>query len=294
MILVTGANGPFGRLVVEQLLARIPAADLAVSVRDPAAAAPLEAQGVRVRHGDFNEPASLAEAFAGADTVFVNGTNYGTASASRAGQHAAAIRAAREAGASRIVYTSWQNLDDCALEMAADFAGTEKLLTESGASGEPCPAWTILRTTIGMAQSLARDVHWAKAAGELAAPAGDAHATPAAVPDLAEAAANVLTEFGHDNQVYELSSPDSLTWHDLAALATDLGDRQIRYRAISDDEARAQAVAAGFQPASAEMLISYYAAFRAGWANSPSADLSRLLRRPATSALEAVRLAVEL
>jgi hypothetical protein len=40
------------------------------------------------------------------------------------------------------------------------------------------------------------------------------------------------------------------------------------------------------------MLLDYYAAFRAGWAASPSTDLSRLLGRPAVESLDAVRHAV--
>jgi NAD(P)H dehydrogenase (quinone) len=288
VIVVTGANGTFGRLVAEHVLARVPAGELAVSVRDTAQAEPLTRQGIEVRHGDFNNPDTLADAFAGADTVFINGTNYGTGPAVRAGQQAAAIRAAEAAGATRIVITSWQDLSNCPLEMASDFPATEKLVAESSAG------WTVLRLVNGMGASLARDVQTALATGALAAPAGDARATPAAVPDLAEAAANVLVEAGHDGKTYELTGPDAITWDDLAALATTLAGREIRYRSISDDELRALAPAMGFPPAATEMLVAYYGAFRAGWANTPGPDLARLLHRPATASIEAVRQVVKL
>src|ERR1700733_6303615 len=110
MILVTGANGTFGRLVVAHLLSAVPADTLAVSVRDPARAAELAARGVTVRQADFDAPETLARAFAGAHTVLVNATNYGTGPAPRRGQHAAAIRAAQAAGAKRLVVTSFQGL----------------------------------------------------------------------------------------------------------------------------------------------------------------------------------------
>lgn len=65
MIVITGANGTLGRGIVEQLLGRVPAEKIAVSVRDPEQARELAVQGVRVRRGDFTDPASLTHAFEG-------------------------------------------------------------------------------------------------------------------------------------------------------------------------------------------------------------------------------------
>jgi NAD(P)H dehydrogenase (quinone) len=283
VILVTGANGRYGRSVIETLLARMPSEDLAVSVRDVAKAADLASQGCDVRHGDFDQPETLSDAFAGAETVLINGTNYGTASDVRARQQAAAIGAAEAAGVTRIVVTTWQDLDNCPLEMASDFPGTEKLAAVSA------PAYTILRLTYGMATALARDVKSAVAAGILSAPAGDARATPAAAADLAQATANVLAEAGHAGRTYELTGPEPITWDDLASLASTLAGQEIRYCPVSDDEFRAQVTAAGWPPAAVEMLIAYYGALRDGWASTPSPDLGDLLYRAPASSLEAVR-----
>ena len=79
MIIVTGANGQLGRAIVEQLLGRIPAEQIGVSVRDPEKAQGLAERGVRVRQGDFAEvdptlarligrpPTSLRDVLAAAD-----------------------------------------------------------------------------------------------------------------------------------------------------------------------------------------------------------------------------------
>jgi NAD(P)H dehydrogenase (quinone) len=282
MIVITGANGAFGRLVVEQLLTRMPAAELVVSVREPAAS-PFAAQGISVRHGDFDEPATLPAAFAGAHTVLINGTNYGAPSADRARQQAAALRAAHNAGATRIVVTTWADLDNCPLEFVRDFPETEKLAAAWG------PGWTVLRMTYGMAASLARDVNTARQTGVLTAPAGIAHATPTSVRELADAAATVLVEPGHDARTYELTGPDAISWDDLAALASDVSGRSIAYRPVSDEEFGVQVRAAGWPPPAVDMLLDYYRAFRAGWANTPQTDLAAVLRRPATGSIEAVR-----
>lgn len=285
MIVITGANGAFGRQVVERLLSRVPAEELAVSVRDPSAS-PFAARGVAVRQADFDRPQTLAAAFAGAGTVLINGTNYGTAPADRARQQAGVLRAALDAGATRIVVTSWFDLDNRPPAIAADYPETEKLLAASA------PAWTILRMTYGMAASLARDVLAAEHAGELTAPAAAARATPAATADLAEATAAVLTGPGHDAKTYELSGPEAIDWHDLAALAAERAGRPIAYHPVSEQECAAQWSAEGWPPQAVTALLDYYAAFRAGWAGTARPDLAALLGRPPASCLDAVRQAL--
>ena len=65
MIVVTGATGKLGRLVVEGLLEEIPAQRVAIAVRDPAKAADLTARGVTARRADYAKPETLQAAFAG-------------------------------------------------------------------------------------------------------------------------------------------------------------------------------------------------------------------------------------
>lgn len=71
MLVVTGATGRLGHQIVERLLDRVPAESVGVSVRDVDRAAQMAARGVRVRSGDFTDPASLDHAFEGADQVLV-------------------------------------------------------------------------------------------------------------------------------------------------------------------------------------------------------------------------------
>ena len=201
MIVITGGNGEFGRLVAGHLLDHLPAGQVTVTAREPRKAGPLKDRGADVRHADFDEPATLVRAFRGADTVLINGTNYGTDPARRAQQHAAAITAAAESGAGRLVITTWQDLDRCPMPEASDYPATE---TRARAARTPV---TIMRLTSDLAAAVARDVRWAVAAGTLTAPAGQARITPAAVTDLAEATANVLREAGHEGVTYELTGP---------------------------------------------------------------------------------------
>jgi NAD(P)H dehydrogenase (quinone) len=280
MIIVTGANGPLGRLVVEHLVPLVPAGDVVASVRDPAAFG----LDVEVRRGDFDDPATLD--FAGADTVFLNATNYGSSPAVRGRQQANAIAAARAAGVRRVVLTSWQDADTCPLESMTDYPATERLVATS------VEAWTVVRLGYGLAAALARDVLTARKAGVMTAPAGDARVAAAATADLAEAVARVLAgtgAAGHDGKTYNLTGPDAVGWAELAALAGP----GIAYRPVTDDDFGAQAVASGFPAGAVGQLLALYAAFRSGWANTPTTDLARLLGRPPTRTLDAVAAAVE-
>jgi len=129
MIVVTGATGQLGSQIVENLLTRVPADTVGVSVRDTAKAASLAERGVRVRRGDFTEPATLQHAFEGADQVLlvsaaIRGSDAVTA-------NIAAIDAAHAAGAKRILYTSHQSASKTSLfSPAVTHAATEKHLQQ--------------------------------------------------------------------------------------------------------------------------------------------------------------------
>jgi NAD(P)H dehydrogenase (quinone) len=281
-IVITGANGEFGRGVLNALVPLVPGARIVATVRDTSKAADIAARGIEVRPGSFDEPELLPAAFHGADTVFVNATFFGEQTQARGRMVGAAIRAAAAAGAARIIVTTWPNLDQTALPNVADFVKTERLVREAG------PSWTILRLGYGLADAAARDVIWARRDGELVAPAADARCAPAAVPDLVAAAAAVIAGTGHDNALYEFTGPRAIDWADLAALAGSIDERHIRYRPVGDEEYRAYLAAQGLGGQIIEGLLGLYAEFRSGWAATPGPDLARLLGRDPVDTLEAV------
>jgi NAD(P)H dehydrogenase (quinone) len=276
-IVITGANGEVGRGVLEAVAARLPQAQLVAAVRNPARAADLAARGIEVRPVNFDEPDISRDAFAGADLVFVNATFFGAAPELRGRRVENAIRAA--AGASRIVLTSWPDAQRSALAHVSDFAESERLLRQAG------PAWTILRLGYGIADALAREITWAREDGELVAPAADARATPASVADLIDAAATTVIETGHENACYEITGPRATGWSDLAALA----GREIKYRAVDDDEYRAHLAPRDLPDSIIDSLLALYAEFRSGWFATPTPVLGQLIGRTPVDSLDAVR-----
>jgi len=251
MIIVTGANGKLGRAVVERLLERVPVAQIGVSVRDTEKARGLEERGVRVRHGDFDDAATLAHAFEGASRVLIVSVDRLGEAAVR--QHQAAIDAAKAAGAGRIFYTSHAGADlISAFPPGRDHAATEVALRDSGVP------FTSLRNGF-YAQTAAFLIGAALGTGELRAPQ-DGPIDYTAVPDLAEATAIALADEGLDDAILTLTGAESVDAAGLAAMASELAGRPIRRVVVSDDEYHAGLVAHGVPESQAALFLTLFVA----------------------------------
>jgi NAD(P)H dehydrogenase (quinone) len=219
-IVITGASGQFGRLVAEQLLGQLSPADVILVSRSPAALSELAELGAEVRHGDFDEPGSLAGAFSGGDRLLLIST---MALGRRVEQHRAALEAAVKAGVQHVVYTSSTNpVSGHPVGLAVDeHRETEGMLRGSGIS------WTVLRNA-AYAELQVPLGAVAITYGRLVTNAGDGRVAPISRNDCATAAAAVLTTSGHDGQTYEITGPEALTQADIARLLTDVCGRPVK------------------------------------------------------------------
>ncbi|MER7642446.1 SDR family oxidoreductase [Streptomyces sp. NPDC126522] len=284
MIVVTGANGQLGKGVVDQLLARVPAERIGVSVRDPEGAKELAERGVRVRRGDFDDPETLAAAFEGAEQILLVSAASTGDTALR--QHRAAIAAARDSGARRVLYTSHMGANPASpFAPMPDHAETEGVL---GAAGVP---FTSLRNGFYAATTVML-LGSALETGELVAPE-DGPVSWTAHGDLAEAAAIVLAEEGRfDGVTPALTGAEALDLADVAALASSVSGRTIKRVTVSDDEYRAGLVSHGVPEGQAELLVGLFRASRAGEFAEVSPVLGELLGRAPVSVGEVLAAAL--
>lgn len=274
MIVVTGANGKFGRGVVERLLELLPAERIGASVREPERAAELAARGVRVRRGDYGEPAELAAAFEGAERVLI--VSASITGPERVRLHRNAVDAAKAAGAPHILYTSIVAPDPASpFAPTADHVATEEYMRASGLR------WTFLRNGLYM-ESVPGLVGGALAGGAVEGPA-DGPIAWVARADLAEATANLLAAGGYLDEAVELSGGEAVDLDALAAIVGRLTGRQVERRTLSEAAYREALLAVGVPPGGVAVLLSIFAASREGRFAAVSPALGQLLGRAPTT-----------
>ena len=282
-LVITGATGHLGRLVVESLIdGGVAAADIIATGRSLDRLQDLADRGVQVREADYADPASLRAAFTGAHRLLLVS---GIEPQVRVEQHRNAIEAARDAGVELLAYTSIVNAGTSTLKLAEDHLATEALLLGSGVPFVLLRnSWYLENYTAQLAPVLEH--------GVLFGSAGQGRVSAAARADYAAAAAVVLTTDGHAGRAYELGGDAPFTLAELAAEITACSGTPVRYTDLSEaDHIRTLAVHGLPQPF-AEILADADQGLGRGELHTASGDLARLIGRPATPLRDAVAAAV--
>ncbi|MBO2448339.1 NmrA family NAD(P)-binding protein [Actinomadura barringtoniae] len=271
MIIVTGATGLLGGQIVDSLLTRLPAAEIGVSVRDPQKAQALADKGVRVRRGDFADPASLADAFENATQVLIVSVDKLGEEVTR--QHRVAIDAAVAAGARRILYTSQMGSSASShFQACRDHAATEEMLRTSGVP------FTSLRNGF-YASSAINFIAPTLESGQIVLPE-DGPVAWTAHADLADATAAILADEGRfEGPTPPLTGSQALTFDDLAALATKVTGRAITRITVPDDQFKENLITHGTPADLARQFTGIFAAARAKEFAAVDPTLATLIAR---------------
>ncbi|MBZ4487235.1 SDR family oxidoreductase [Microbacterium sp. cx-55] len=277
-ILVTGASGHLGHLVVERLLARGAAAsDIVAGARTPAKIADLADLGVRVVELDYDRPDTITAALEGVDRVLlVSGSEVGK----RAAQHQAVIDAA--SGVEQFVYTSLYHATESTLPLAGEHIETEKAIAASG-----LPA--VLLRNNWYTENYAADVARSAESGELVASVGDGRISSASRVDFADAAAVVLLGEGHVGQTYELAGDVAWTFDELAAAASEVTGREVAYRRLNTEAHAALLESFGLDAGTVGFVTALDAGIAQGGLEATERTLSELIGRPTTPLVEGLR-----
>jgi NAD(P)H dehydrogenase (quinone) len=278
-LVVTGAGGQLGRLVVESLLVRGVAPERIVAgSRNVDSLAAFAERGVQVRRIDFDDEASLRESFAGAERVLiVSGTDFGR----RVPQQVGAAKIAQESGASLVVYTSAPYADRTTMLLAAEHRGTEEGIR---ALGIP---FTFLRNSWYFENYTAQLPTYLQF-GAVVGAAGEGRISGAARSDYAEAAAAVLAGEGHENTVYELGGDTSFTLTELAEQVAKHTGTPVAYRNVSQEELAGILTGAGVPDPLPTILADVDRAIGEGLLQVDTGDLGRLIGHPTTPLSDAV------
>lgn len=211
---VTGSTGVLGGHVARLLAdAGVPQRLL---VRTPAKAPALE--GAVVLPFSYSDGVAAEAALAGVETVFMVSASE---SVDRLAQHRTFIDAARRAGVTHVVYTSFVGAaPDAVFTLARDHFATEEYLKDSGMQ------WTFLRDNfyLDFLGALAGED------GVIRGPAGDGRCAAVARVDVARAAVAVLQDPGaHAGRTYDLTGPEALSFAEVARVVSDALGRPVTF-----------------------------------------------------------------
>jgi NAD(P)H dehydrogenase (quinone) len=244
-LLVTGASGQLGRQVVAELLARS-ATRIVAGTRDPSQLADFAAQGVDVRHLDFDDAASLASSFAGVErALIISGL-----APNRREQQVSAVAAAKAAGVTYLAYTSAPNArPNASVGGIADHYWTEQAIAASGLE------FSLLRnhiyadmTIVGAGAALVSGQLFDATDGK-----GRNYVTRA---DAARTAAGaLLSASGKD--IFDVTGPAPVTQEEVAALYTKIAGKPVARVGITGEQLQVGLEAAGLPGPHAALLVTF-------------------------------------
>jgi NAD(P)H dehydrogenase (quinone) len=245
---VTGATRGVGRRVARRLAGA--GATVRLVVRDPTRVPDLPGTGVA--RASYDEPRAVRAALHEVRTLFLVSAHEHP---DRVGLHAGVVDAAEAAGVTRIVYLSFLGAaPDATFTFARDHFHTEQHIRGTGA------AFTFLR------DSIYQDAlpFFVGADRVIRGPAGQGRVSAVARDDIADVAAAVLLNPGHESRTYDVTGPEAITLHDAAEELTRATGRPVRYHAEQLNEAYASR--AHYEASEYEIAgwVTSYAAIAAG------------------------------
>jgi NAD(P)H dehydrogenase (quinone) len=281
MILVTGATGHFGNAVINHLLKNIPASEIAALVRNEAKATDLKAKGVDIRIGQYDDIASIEKAVQGIEKLLlVSGLDM-----NRGEQHENLINAAKKAGVKHIAYTSvtLKDWDTSSNKMLMDsHRQTEEYLKASGIN------YTLLQNTLYI-EAIPNFVGQHVLENGIFLPAGTGK-TPFALRDeMAEAAANVLLNDGHENKSYQITNTESYSFEEVAQSLSELSGKSVTYTSPEPKVFEEQLKKIGLNEVVIAISAGFAADIRNGDLDIVSSDLENLLGRKPTTLKEGLK-----
>ncbi len=233
MILVTGATGNLGNLVIENLLKKVPASSIKALVRNVDRAKSLEEKGVKVCVGDYTDKSSLVKAMQGITKLLLVSIE----SENTFADHKNVVDAAKESGVKHIYYTGGalnKNVTKSMLgPLVESYITTQDYIIMSGLT------YTIFQNGL-YAETIPFFIGYDAVNAGITFPAGEGKATFAIRSEMAEAISNVLLREGHDNEIYILSGSPTSSFDDIAKILSELSGKSVPYNNPQAEEYEAK------------------------------------------------------
>lgn len=256
-IAITAASGQLGSEIIRATCALGDHTVVGLA-RTPKNAKSLD---VEVRPGDYQSPEDLVTSLQGVDSLLLVSGN--DAPEKRIDQHRNVINAAKQAGVSKIVYTSVQGAEEGTAfsPVIESNRQTEEDIRNSDLD------WVVGRNGV----YIEPDVEYIdkyKQAGEIANCAGDGKCGYTTRSELAYAYARLITESTHHGRTFNLHGKP-LTQHELAEYLNRAFGTNLVYRSMSVEDYRADRVSE-LGEFMGQVIAGIYEGIRAGKAENAS------------------------
>lgn len=271
-VLIAGATGTNGIALVEALK---PRKDITIRamVRNLDKARSVLGDDVELVAADLSEPDSLKSAFEGVDKAYI----VTAIQPNTIDLFSNFFDAAISAKVNHVVkYSGLGSSITSPSEVIRQHGTSDELLIESGLT------YTILRPN-SFHQNMLFQADVIRQTRKFYMPLGEAKQSIVDVRDIAEITANILLEEGHENQIYELTGPESLSFYQVADILTEKLNKHIEYIAVSTEDAEASMVNAGMPVWDAHVLAEVQALFATGHYADVLPDTKKLLKREPTT-----------
>jgi NAD(P)H dehydrogenase (quinone) len=261
-ILVTGASGHLGKLVLDELLNK-GYKNIFALTRNPEKLAEYAKKGVIIKAGDFDKANTLTDVFTGISRVLLISTD---ALGSRVTQHKNAIEAMVKSGVKHVVYTSWPKANTSVASVSAEHFTTEEIIKNSGLS------YTILRN-YPYAENLFMSLPSAIARGALAGIAGAGKVAYVTKADCARAAAGALSSSDTSNKVLDISGPKAVSYSEIAKITSEIIGKNFTYLNMQEADFKSALMQSGLPEIWADLFVSFDLAFKNGDAEKVSSSV---------------------
>ena len=273
MILITGATGTNGRLVVQALRGR--GASVRAMVQDPTRAADLAEAGAQLVVGDFDRPETLDAALAGIERALL----LSPVDQKLVERESRFVEQARKARLRHLVKFSAIGAHPAAsFTWGRQHGEAERVIMESGVP------FTFVQPNFFM-QNLLWSAGTIKARGELYSSLG---ATPASHVDARDTAGVIAAALSqpierHAGRIHLVTGPIALSYVEVAETIARAAGRPIRYVDLSDEQLKAGLLATGQSEWQASALVELNVNARQGHASTVTDTVERITSRPATT-----------
>lgn len=281
MILITGATGKLGTAVVKNLLKKTSANQIAALVRDESKASALKEEGVDIRIGNYDDPASLDQAMQEIEKVLLIA---GTDEDNRLRQHQNVVDAAKRVGVQCVAYTSraLKDRNTLANKLMEGHFQTEDYIKECGLN------YVIFRNVLYM-DTIPQFVGERVFDTGINLPTGQGGASFALRSEMGEAIANALLESGCDRKTYQLTGSESYSFEDVAATLSALSGKDVGYTPAEKSVFEVQMKERGVPEMMVQRVVGFLTDIKNGQEEEVSSDMENLLRRSPASLEEGLK-----